>query len=259
MSNIWVSGEEYERYVGRWSRLAAIEFLDWLAIRPGLRWLDVGCGTGALTSTILARCEPVSVVGIDPSEGFVSLAREQVDDARAGFAIGDAATLPAGSADVVVSALMLNFVPDAAAALRSMREAAPAGVVAAYVWDYAGRMELMRYFWDAAVALDPDALARAEGSRFTMCRPEPLEALWREAGLVDVTSRAIDVPTVFADFDDYWTPFLAGQGPAPAYAVSLEPAHRDALRDRLRADLPVAADGSISLTCRAWAVRGRSN
>jgi SAM-dependent methyltransferase len=258
MSNIWVSGEAYERYVGRWSRLAAVEFLDWLAIGPRQRWLDVGCGTGALTSTILARCEPSTVLGIDPSEGFVALAKAQVDDARASFEIGDAAGLPAGAADVVVSGLMLNFVPDASAALRSMRAAAPAGVVAAYVWDYTGQMELMRYFWDAAVELDPDAVPLAEANRFTMCRPEPLSALWREAGLVDVTTRAIDVAAVFFDFDDYWTPFLAGQGPAPAYAVSLHPERRDALRDRLRAELPIAADGSINLTCRAWAVRGRS-
>lgn len=114
----------------------------------------------------------------------------------------------------------------------------------------------MRHFWDAAAALDPGAADLDEGSRFEMCRPERLEALWCGAGLLDVASRAIDVPTVFRDFDDYWTPFLGGQGPAPGYALSLDPRHRDALRDRIRAGLPVAADGSIGLVARAWAVRG---
>jgi hypothetical protein len=139
-----------------------------------------------------------------------------------------------------------------------MRAAAPDGVVAAYVWDYAGRMELMRHFWDAAVALDPAATDLEEGVRFPICRPERLEALWRAGGLADVASRAIDVPTVFRDFDDYWSPFLGGQGPAPGYAMSLDEERRTALRERILAALPVAGDGSISLVARAWAVQGRS-
>jgi hypothetical protein len=133
-----------------------------------------------------------------------------------------------------------------------------AGTVAAYVWDYAGQMELMRYFWDAAVALDRDALALDEGRRFPICQPAPLVDLFTHAGLCDVQARAIDVPTRFRDFDDYWTPFLGGQGPAPGYVMSLDERRRDALRDRLRTSLPAAADGSIQLTARAWAVRGRA-
>jgi hypothetical protein len=139
-----------------------------------------------------------------------------------------------------------------------MLAAAPDGVVAAYVWDYAGRMELMRHFWDAAVALDPAAADLDEGVRFPICRPERLEAIWRGASLADVASRAIDVPTVFRDFDDYWRPFLGGQGPAPGYAMSLDEERRTALRERIRAALPVAGDGSIRLVARAWAVQGRS-
>jgi hypothetical protein len=137
-----------------------------------------------------------------------------------------------------------------------MRDAAPHGLVAAYVWDYAGRMELMRHFWNAAVALDSTAEELDEGVRFPICHPDRLEAVWRDAGLSDVASRPIDVPTVFRDFDDYWSPFLGGQGPAPAYAMSLNAEDRRALRERLRARLPMADDGSIRLTARAWAVRG---
>jgi trans-aconitate methyltransferase len=258
MGEVWAVGEAYEGYVGRWSRRVAVHFLDWLDVGPQQRWLDVGCGTGVLTAAILDRCDPAGVLGIDSSTRFVAWARENVDAARARFEVGDAAELPADSADVVVSGLLLTFLPDPAAAVSAMRAAAPNGLIAAYVWDYAERMELMRYFWDAAVALDPGAEVRDEGKRFSISRPDRLEALWRDVGLVDVTVRAIEVPTVFRDFDDYWTPFLGGQGPAPSYVMSLDDEGRDALRRRLRDRLPVAADGSIPLVARAWAIRGRS-
>jgi hypothetical protein len=118
-------------------------------------------------------------------------------------------------------------------------------------------MQLMRHFWDAAVALDPAAGALDESVRSPVCRPEALAALWGDAGLADVETRAVDVPTVFADFDDYWTPFLSGQAPAPRYAMSLDEDRRAALRERLREELPSAPDGSIHLVARAWAARGR--
>lgn len=135
-----------------------------------------------------------------------------------------------------------------------MRQRTPEGIVAAYVWDYAGDMEMIRHFWDAAVALDPAAADLDESVRFPICRPDRLEALWRDQGFADVATRAIEVPTLFSDFADYWRPFLGGQGPAPGYAMSLDEERRTELRDRIRADLPIAADGSIRLTARAWAV-----
>jgi SAM-dependent methyltransferase len=220
------------------------------------RWLDVGSGTGALTATILEDCDPAEVVGVEPSDGYRAWAAEQVTDARARFVPGTAADLPDGPFDAAVSGLVLNFVPDAAGAVRAMGGAGSGGVVAAYVWDYAGRMELMRYFWDAAVALDPDAGALDEGVRFPICVPARLEQLWRDAGLANVSSRAIDVPTVFRDFDDQWRPFLGGQAPAPGYCMSLDEDRRAALREHIREQFPIAADGSISLIARAWAVRG---
>jgi hypothetical protein len=131
------------------------------------------------------------------------------------------------------------------------------GTVAVYVWDYADGMQVMRFFWDAAVALDHAAAELDEGRRFPLCAPSALDALFRDAGLDEVDTRAIDVPTRFRDFDDYWSPFLGGQGPAPGYAAALDDRRRTALRERLEATLPVAADGSIPLTARAWAVRGR--
>ena len=257
----WAAGKLYEPYVGRWSRLVAKEFLQWLQLPAQLDWLDVGCGTGALTQSILQQTQPRSVTGIDPSAGFIDYAKAQITDPRVTFEVADAQSLPVQSArfDVAVSGLVLNFVPKPLLAAQEMARAVrPAGVVAAYVWDYAGKMELMRYFWDAAVAVDPSASKLAEGLRFPICQPPALVALFSEAGLRDVQTHTIDVPTAFRDFDDYWNPFLGGQGPAPGYAMSLSEDHRGALRDRIRATLPIASDGSISLIARAWAVRGRN-
>jgi SAM-dependent methyltransferase len=257
VSDTWERGSPYEQYVGRWSRRVAPAFLSWLGIPAGRRWLDVGCGTGALCAAIADRCSPAAVAGVEPSEGFLKTARQNLAD-QVALHQGNATTIPLGNAsvDVVVSGLVLNFVPDERAALGEMaRVTAKGGTVAAYVWDYAGKMELMRFFWDAAVELNPGARSMDEGVRFPLCRPESLEKLFAGAGLIGVEVKPIDIPTPFANFDDYWQPFLGGQGPAPAYAMSLDEATRARLRDRIRERIPTAADATISLTARAWAVR----
>ncbi len=257
---LWASGAIYEPYVGRWSRLVAPNFIAWLDISPGKRWLDVGCGTGALSASILDHAEPREVVGIDPSPGFIAYAQEHARDSRARFEVGDAQALPFpdGAFDAAGSGLVLNFVPEPDLAVREMtRVTRPGGAVAAYVWDYAGRMELMRHFWDAAVSLNPAARDLDEGRRSPLCQPGPLGDLFRRARLGDVQVQAIDIPTVFRDFDDYWLPFLGGQAPAPRYAMSLDDDRRAALRERIRAGLPIEPDGSIHLIARAWAVRGQ--
>ncbi len=259
MQVTWESGDAYERYVGRWSRAVAAEFLRWLDVAEGLDWADVGCGTGALASTILEAAAPRRVRGYDLSPHHVDAARARVDDPRAEFRQADATALPDAphAYHAAVSGLMLNFVPAPTRAVAEMRRVVrPGGVVGAYVWDYAGEMELMRIFWGAAVELDPSAAELHEGRRFGECRPEPLRALFASAGLRDVRVRAIDVTTRFRDFEDCWEPFLGGQGPAPGYAVSLDEERRAALRERIRARLPFADDGSVTLTARAWAVRG---
>lgn len=257
--DVWAEGAAYDRYVGRWSRLVAADLLAWLDIPPWRAWLDVGCGAGALSRRILESSDPAEVVGVDTSEAFVAHARAEIAEARAEFRVGDARALPAeaDAFDVAVSGLVLNFVPDQPKAVAEMRRVVrPGGTVAVYVWDYGGEMQMMRAFWDAAVALDPAARELDEAIRFPVCRPEPLTALFRDAALRDVETRAIDVPTAFASFDDYWTPFLGGQGPAPGYCMSLPEADRTALRDRIHASLPVGPDGTIRLIARAWAVRG---
>lgn len=261
-SAVWASGGAYEAYVGRWSRRVAAEFVALLGVPGGRRWLDVGCGTGALTEAVLAAADPAGVLGVDPSDGFLDTARSRITDPRARFRSGDARSLPVPDRafDAVVSALVLNFVPEPATAAGEIaRATAPGGVAASYVWDYGDGMAMMRHFWDAATELDPDAAELDEGRRFTLCTPAGLDTLWRGAGLVDVTTASIEIPTVFAGFDDYWDPFLGGQGPAPAYLMSLPAEHRDNLRERIRSRLPIAADSSIALTARAWMVRGTAS
>jgi SAM-dependent methyltransferase len=264
MTNVfdtWDSGSPYEQYVGRWSRRVAPAFLAWLGLPDGLRWLDVGCGTGALCAAVLDGCSPSTVIGVEPSAGFLAIARHGFGD-RVDLRTGSAGALPLpdGSVDVVVSGLVLNFIPDLSAAFAEMtRVAVAGGTIGAYVWDYAGGMELMRCFWDAAVELDRDAARLDEGIRFPLCTPDGLHAQFAAANFGDIGVTAIDIPTPFPSFEDYWKPFLGGQGPAPAYAMSLDESARLRLRERIRDRLPTQADGSIALTARAWAVRGTTS
>ncbi|MGA7671727.1 MAG: methyltransferase domain-containing protein [Nitrolancea sp.] len=257
---MWARGDAYEQYVGRWSRLVAREFLTWLNVPLDSRWLDIGCGTGALSASILELAQPSKVIGIDASESYVGNTRERIRDSRAEFrhAVAQALPFAGGEFDAAVSGLVLSFLPDPGRGLAEMvRVTRPGSVVAVYVWDYAGEMQLMRSFWDAAAELNPAAAELDEGRLFPICQPDALRRMFDAAGLSEIEVRAIDIPTVFADFDDYWTPFLGGQGPAPAYAASLSDTRRIELRKRIRASLPTQPDGSISLIARAWAARGR--
>lgn len=261
----WAAGSAYEDFMGRWSRRLAPQFLAWLQIPEGAHWLDVGCGTGALTDAIRRHANPASVVGCDPAEPLVEYARKQTGDpadSRMSFAVAGIGALPHrdDGYDSITSLLALNFFPDAATAVHEMRALAAApGTVSACVWDYHTGMEFLRRFWDAAVATDAGAGAFDEGTRFPLCRPDALTELFRASGLRDVRCEPIEISTEFAAFDDYWRPFLGGTGPAPSYVASLDAGRRDALRNTLEQALPAGADGKITLTARAWAVRGMAN
>lgn len=261
MQDNWSDGDAYEMYVGRWSRKIGAQFLDWLDAPSAASWLDLGCGTGALTSQILHSCDPATIVGVEPSEGFLDLARRRIDDDRVEFRQGNGEAIPVanGEIEVAVSGLVLNFIPDPPKALAELtRATAPGGTIAAYVWDYAGHVQFMRTFWDAACALDPAAREKDEGVRFPICRPGPLADLFRTAGLREVVTESIDIPTPFADFDDYWRPFLSGIAPAPGYCMSLDDNARDRLKESLEQSLPTDPDGKILLAARAWAVKGEN-
>ena len=254
------AGSAYQSFMGRWSTAVAHEFLAWLAIPPGRRWLDVGCGTGALSAMILKSASPSEVQGVDPSEASVAYAQFTITDNRASFMVGDALALPSemDGFDVIVSGLVLNQLSSPEAGVAEMiRVAKPGGIVAAYVWDFAEGMQMLRCFWDTAIELDPAAEELDQTKRFSLCHPDRLRELFDDSGLIDVCVHTIDVTAVFRDFDDYWTPFLSGRHlRAPGYVISLDEDRRARLRERLRANLPIGADGSIHLIARAWAVRG---
>ena len=245
------ASDGYERFMGRWSRRLAPLFVTFAGITEGDRVLDVGSGTGAL-SAAAAAIESVQVTGIERSAVYVAYAREHVDGR---FEVGDALALPFSddAFDRALSMLVLNFVPDPAAALQQMiRVTRPCGVVAAAVWDYGDGMQMLRTFWDAAVALDPDAAPRDE-RHMPLCTHGALAELWRMHGLQDVDEQPLTIEMKFASFDDYWQPFLCGQGPAGVYVSSLAESARHALESRLHERL---GDAGFRLKARAWAVRG---
>lgn len=255
----WSAGDSYDAYMGRWSKNLAVRFVDWLGADEYLDWLDVGCGTGALSATVLDHCNPRSLVGIEQSAGFVSAARRNIDDKRAKFEVGDAQKLPLEnhSRDIVASALVLNFAPDIPEALSEMKRVVrPGGIVAFYVWDYPGAgMGFIKAFWEAAISLDPGAARFDEGKRFPFCTPGGLGELVASAGLQSVESRAIEIPTIFGDFNDFWRPFTLGAGPAPGYCVNLPEEARETLRRKLSDVLPRGESGDVVLNARAWAVK----
>lgn len=259
---LWAVGPTYEDFMGRWSRRVAPKFISWLRIPRGIHWLDIGCGTGALTSAVCSHADPVSVVGCDPSTAFIEFARERTRDHRASFVVGGVGGLPSRPSGYgsVSSMFTLNFLPEPENAVHEMQSvAAPRSTVSACVWDYSEEMQFLRHFWNAAVVEDSAAAAFDEGNRFPICRPDPLEALFRSCGLVDVCCEPIEINTVFRSFDDYWRPFLGGTGPAPSYVTSLDADRRSILARKLEEMLPRGRDGTITLTARAWAVRGTVN
>ncbi|MDQ6436004.1 class I SAM-dependent methyltransferase [Mesorhizobium sp. LHD-90] len=255
----WSIGQNYDFYMGRWSRQIADNFLDWLAPPRHAAWLDLGCGTGALTTAILARCAPRSILSVDPSEGFLAHARAVVRDERVRFEKASAQDLPAGDAsfDVAASALVLNFVPDMQAALAEMRRVLkPGGLLAFYVWDYpGGGMGFIDAFWKAAAAVDESAGALDEGRRFPFCTPDGLAGICQAAGLVSPVIDSLEIETVFPDFEAFWLPFTLGAGPAPGYCTSQPPERQAALKQQLAQML--GTDRPISLVARAWAVKAR--
>lgn len=258
-AKMFSAGEGYERFMGRWSRLLAQPFVSLTDVKDGNRILDVGTGTGALASALSKSAPSSEVVGIDPSEGFIGYAKRTSQSPRHQFEIGDAQSMrfPSASFDTAMALLVMNFVPDHVKATTEMRRVTrPGGVVSACVWDYDAGMEMLRFFWDEVIALDP-ALAARDERNMKLSRAGQLGDLWRTAGLVKVTESPITVDQPFASFQDYWEPFLKGAGPGGAYVVSLSAERRGQLEARLRQRLlGNRQDGAFVLKARAWCVRG---
>lgn len=243
--------------MGRWSRRLGDPFLDFVNLAEGCRVLDVGSGTGSLSRAFLERFGSGSIVGIDPALQFVEHARKNVTDGRVVFHVGDAQQIdyPDDSFDAALAMLVLNFVPEPSSAVCEMaRVTRPGGNVAAVVWDYPGEMEMLRHFWDAVAQLDPE-FERADERHQRLCGDGDLALLFEESGLSNVKRSAISFPMEFVSFEEYWQPFLGGQGPAGDYVASLSEADRLQLERALRSRLQ-NADGPIHLRARAWAARG---
>ena len=250
-------GASYETFMGVWSRLAGEQFLHWLAPPAGWRWADVGCGNGAFTELLFARCAPAEVQGIDPSQQQLAFARERLAGAPAHFVEGDAMALPwpDASFDAATTALVIFFVPDPARCVAELaRVVRPGGSVSTYAWDIPGggfpfamlQEEIANLFGKPPL-WPPSADA---------ARIEVLESLWANAGLVDVETRAFDVDRTYRGFDDWWAIAQTGPRLAPFFA-SMGPAQHDELRERLRERLGADANGAVTTRARANAVRGR--
>lgn len=210
---------------------------------------------------IINTCKPKQLSCVDPSAEFLAKAEERHLQ-NTSFFIGSASKIPVADAsfDIVVSGLALNFFPGLTDAFSEMKRVLkPSGTIAAYVWDYSGKMEFLRFFWDTAREIDTAAFQLDEGNRFPICNAEILQQAFLNAGLSNVESLYLDIDTVFKDFHDYWDPFLGGQGPAPSYLASLSEGNRKKLYSAIHKKLPAEQDGSIKLIARAIAVQGKLN
>lgn len=249
-------GAAYERMMGAWSRLAAEVFLDWLAPRAGLRWIDVGCGTGAFSQLVFDRCAPAEIQGVDPSEAQLAFARTRPASGVAQFQLGDATALPFSGDrfDAAVMALVIFFVPDPAKGVAEMaRVVAPGGTVAAYAWDILGGgiptepiLGELR-----AMGMTPPSPPSVGASRL-----DAMRSLWTGAGLDAVETREITVQRTFADFDEFWTTTVMAASVGPMVAA-LPSGDLERLKARVRARLPADAAGRITYAGRANAVKAR--
>jgi len=254
----WNDGDSYEYFMGRWSSLMAIKFLQWLNMSSGKNWLDIGCGTGALSEAIEKYMNAIDLAGVDKSTGYIERVKQRISNNQ-NFKTGEVDHLPFDDQefDVVVSGLALNFFPNIENALLEFKRVTkPGGVIGAYVWDYSGKMEFLRYFWDAANQIDSSSNALDEGVRFTICNSENLLKAFVKAGITHVESSCLDIETVFKDFDDYWSPFFGGQGPAPGFLKSLSQESQNELKNKILERINFESNGSIKLIARALVVKG---
>jgi SAM-dependent methyltransferase len=257
--NLFTDGKAYERLMGRWSKLAGAKFLDWLNPPKNLRWIDVGCGNGAFTEVLIARSSPAAVTGVDPSEGQLAFARTRPGTKTAQFRQADAQALPFPdkSFDAASMALVITFIPDPVKAASEMaRVVKPGGIVATYMWDFTGDdgFPLMPIY----IAMKSLGMPAPEPPHVDASRRDTMQAIWQQAGLQAVATEVIRITVSYADFDDFWDSTSAPVGTSGKAISELSPAAREALKARLREQLPIAADGRISYGAFANAVQGRS-
>jgi len=256
-AKLFSDGEGYERLMGRWSQRVGAKFLDWLDQPKGLRWIDVGCGNGAFTETLIARCAPAAVTGVDPSEGQLAYARTRPATKLAQFRVADAQSLPfpANSFDAASMALVITFIPDPVkAAAEIARVVRPGGWVATYMWDFPGRGFPLAPLVEALTSL---GMPTPGGFNPEASRADTMRAIWNEARLQSVDITVVRSEVTYRDFTDFWDSNTAPIGPSGQAINALSPADRDRLKARVHELLPIAADGSIAYEAFANAVKGR--
>lgn len=252
-----VSADAYDRHVGRYGGELASALIAFAGVGAGMRVLDVGCGPGALTTALVKRLGTDGVSAVEPSEPFAEACRDRLPGVEVAVAPAEQLPFAVGSFDAALSQLVVNFMRDAQAGVREMaRVTRPGGVVASCVWDYAGGMELLRAFWDAAREVEPERAAEAdEGVVMRWCGEGELEDLWLLAGLSGVRSGELVVRVTYPSFEDLWSPLPTGVAPSGAFCKSLDEKGRAAIHDAYRRRLGVG-DEPFELSARAWAVAG---
>ena len=260
-AKMFAASAGYERFMGRWSRLLAPAFIAFAGVKNGDRVLDVGTGTGSVAAAVEASMPASEIVGIDPSEGFIAYAQKNAKSNRVRFEVGDAQALKLKDAsfDNVLASLVMNFIPDHNKAIAEMRRVTrPQGMVSACVWDYDAGMQMLRFFWDEAIALDP-AIEPKDERHMKLSRQGQLGKLWQSAALINIKEAPLEIDQAYASFDDYWDSFTRGAGPGGAFVVALSEDRRRQLEARMRKRLlGDRQDGPFTLKARAWCVRGEA-
>ena len=256
-ANLFPDGKAYERLMGRWSQVVGAKFLDWLDPPTGLHWIDVGCGNGAFTEVLIARCSPREVSAVDPSDGQLAFARTRPGTKQAQFRIGDAQALPFAddSFDAASMALVITFLADPLKAAREMaRVVKPGGIVATYMWDIPGGGFPIR---PLAAAMKSLGLEEPTRPNVEASRRENMQAVWQQAGLRSIETTVIRIGVAYSDFDDFWDSSSAPVGPSGKALAELPSSKIEQLKVRLREQLPIAPDGRIAYEAFANAVKGR--
>ena len=256
VTGFFTDGEAYERQMGRWSRSAGEVFIDWLSLPPALRWLDVGCGTGAFTELVLDRCAPKEISGIDPAEDQIAFARSRPGAKRASFRVGDAQSLPFDDAafDVAAMALVITFVPDPVKAVAEMKRVVkPGGTAATYMWDFLGKGFTQQPFDDAfeAMNLAPPAPPRRANSSLNS-----LNGFFQAAGLDRIETRVIEITVSYPNFDDYWASQTGLNNTMVQAMQKMTASEMARFKAYLQEHLPTDATGSIAYPAKANAIRG---
>src|SRR3974390_861079 len=258
-AKMFAASAGYERFMGRWSRLLAPIYVSFAGVKNGDRVLDVGTGTGSVGAGVEAAMPASEIVGVDPSESFIAYAQKNAKSTRTRFEVGDAQALKLNEAsfDNTLALLVMNFVPDHRKAVTEMRRVTrPQGIVSACVWDYDRGMQMLRFFWDEAVALNP-AIEPKDERHMKLSHQGELSDLWGQAGLINIKEEPLTIDQAYSSFNDYWEPFTKGAGPGGAHVVSLSQERREQLEARMRKRLlEDRGDGPFKLTATAWCVRG---